>query len=87
VPAELDEEPEPDDAELEPEQPAPRRPVEPRPVRTGARTARHRIDPLGPAPAKSKRFGRRSEAVTGDAEMPDGPPRRRLLPAQARGED
>ena len=86
-PAELDEEPEDDEAYVEPQQPEPRRQIEPRPVAAGQRTARHRIDPLAAAPAKSKRFGRRSEAVTGDADVPDGPPRRRLLPAQARGED
>jgi len=85
--AEPDEPPEPDDAEFEPAQPEPRRQIEPRPVPAGARTARHRIDPLAGAPVKSKRFGRRSEAVTGGADVPDGPPRRRLLPAQARGED
>jgi hypothetical protein len=86
-PGEPDKGPEPGDAELEPEQPEPRRQIEPRPVPAGARTARHRIDPLAAASVKSKRFGRRSEAVTGGADVPDGPPRRRLLPAQARGED
>jgi len=86
-PAELDEQPEHDESELEPQQPKPRRQIEPRPVPAGQRTARHRIDPLAAPPTKGKRFGRRSEAVTGDADVPDGPPRRRLLPAQARGED
>jgi hypothetical protein len=88
-PVELEEELE--DEEIEPERerplPPPRRQIEPRPVGAGQRTARHRIDPLAATSTKSKRFGRRSQAVTGDADVPDGPPRRRLLPAQARGED
>jgi hypothetical protein len=84
---ELDEEPEVDEPDVEPRQPEPRRQIEARPVPAEQRTARHRIDPLAVAPAKGRRFGRRTEAVTGDADLPDGPPRRRLLPAQARGED
>jgi hypothetical protein len=85
---ELEEEPE-DAEELEPEppRPQPRRQIEPRPLSADHRTARHRIDPLGATSTKGKRFGRRSQTVAGDADVPDGPPRRRLLPAQARGED
>src|SRR5438552_14341354 len=49
-PAELDEEPEDDEADVEPQQPEPRRQIEPRPVAAGQRTARHRIDPLAAAP-------------------------------------
>ena len=65
---------------------------EPRPVAAPrgpivGRTARHRIDPLAPPPAKGKRFGRRGEVTTGDADVVDGPPTRRLLPTQATGED
>jgi len=76
--------------ELEPEpEPQPVAPA-PRPVvRTGGstRTARHRVDPLAPPAVKARRFGKRPEPVTHDAEVPDGPPRARLLPAQARGEE
>ena len=83
------------DAELDEGEPeAPERPPEraPRPVAAArrpivGRTARHRIDPLAPAPSKGKRFARRGEVTTGDADVFDGPPARRLLPTQARGED
>jgi hypothetical protein len=91
APPEFDEELEPEDEEFEVEEPEvepePRRKIEPRPVQAGERTARHRIDPLATPPAKGRRFARRSQAVTGDLDVADGPPRRRLLPAQARGED
>jgi hypothetical protein len=85
------EEDEEDDDELEAPEPEaavapepPRRPV-PR-ARPGARIALHRIDPLAPAPARARRFGKRTEQRTSDAEVPDGPSPFRRLPAQARGD-
>jgi hypothetical protein len=51
------------------------------------RTARHRIDPLAPDPARGKRFGRRAGVVAGDVDVLDGPPRERWLPMQAGSED
>ena len=95
VPDEPDQEDDDHDAELDETEPeAPRRPParEPRPVAAPrgpivGRIAHHRIDPLAPPPAKGKRFGRRGEVTTGDADVVDGPPTRRLLPTQARGED
>ncbi len=95
VPNEPEQEDDDHDAELDEAEPkAPERPPEraPRPVAAArrpivGRTARHRIDPLAPAPSKGKRFARRGEVTTGDADVFDGPPARRLLPTQARGED
>jgi hypothetical protein len=52
----------------------------------GPRMARHRIDPLAQAAARSRRFGRRGETANFDAEVPDGPMRPRILPAQSRDE-
>jgi len=84
---EFDDEPEEEEVAAEPEPAEPRRRVEARPTRTGDRMARHRIDPLAVTRPRGRRIGRRAETVVGDLDVPDGPPRRRLLPAQARGED
>lgn len=76
-----------EDEELEPE---PEPPLErPRPAprpREGTRTARHVVDPLAAPAAKGRRFGKRSEPVVHDVEVPDGPPPGRSLPSQAREE-
>ena len=84
---EFEDEPEDEEVEFEPPVPKPRREIEPRPVSAADRVARHRLDPLAAPSGKGRRFGRRGDTVTGDLDVPDGPPRRRLLPAQARGED
>jgi hypothetical protein len=84
LPVELDEDAEPG-ASDDPE-PKPRPSAAPRAPRV-ARPARHRIDPLAAAVPKGRRFARRGEAAVDDAEVPDGPPRTRLLPTQASGED
>ena len=83
---ELEPEPEPD-PEPDPEAEAPprRAPVLTIDIDGGARTARHRIDPLAEPAQKSRRFGKRPEQVTHDVLVPDGPPAGRLLPIQARG--
>lgn len=63
------------------------RPRAPRREPVARRTARHRIDPLAPDPARGKRFGRRAGVVAGDVDVLDGPPRERSLPMQAGSED
>jgi hypothetical protein len=72
-------------AEAAPEA-APEPPRRPPRARGGARIARHRIDPLAAPAAKTRRFGKRAEQPSFDAELPDGPSPWRRLPAQTRGD-
>ena len=73
-------EPAPDEAVGEP---APAPPAAP----ADGRTARHRIDPLAPPPARARRFGKRAPAAAVDVDVPAGPPPGRTLPAQARPDE
>jgi hypothetical protein len=57
------------------------------PPEVAGRTAKHRLDPLGEAPAKARRFGRQPKIEAVYAEVPDRPQGRRLLPGRARRED
>jgi hypothetical protein len=96
--AEQAEEVEPPEVEEPPQPPEPEVVVPAPPPRPGSaepqrrepaarRRARHRIDPLAPETAKGRRFGRRGGVAGGDADVVDGPPRERGLPAQVGGED
>jgi hypothetical protein len=90
APPEVEAPPEPAETEvIVPPPPSPRpRPKAPqRREAMAARTARHRIDPLTPDATKGRRFGRRGGAAGADADVVDGPPRDRLLPAQVGSED
>jgi hypothetical protein len=78
---------EPAPAPVRPPAGARTRPSAPRRETVARRTARHRIDPLAPDPARGRRFGRRAGVVAGDVDVPDGPPRERWLPMQAGSED
>jgi hypothetical protein len=87
-PPEVEEPPEPVETEVVLPPPPPRpRPTPQRREPAATRRARHRIDPLAPETAKGRRFGRRGGVAGGDADVADGPPRDRPLPAQVGGED
>jgi hypothetical protein len=89
-PPEVEEPPQPAEPEVVVPPPPPPRPRPAGPQRrepVATRRARHRIDPLAPETAKGRRFGRRGGVAGGDADVVDGPPRDRTLPAQVGGED